>query len=208
MSDLIFYTNPMSRGQMVRWMLEETGAAYDTEILQYGTTMKAPAYLAINPMGKVPAITHKGVVVTEVAAILAYLADVFPEKNLAPAQSERGAYYRWLFFGAGPIEAAVTAKALGFEPAPEQKASAGFGDLADVLDTLEALVSDREYIAADHFTAADLYIGAELDFGMNFNTIEKRDAFVAYRDRVTDRDAYRRAKQIDNALIAQQQQQQ
>lgn len=208
MSDLTFYTNPMSRGQMVRWVLEETGAPYETEILQYGTTMKAPEYIAINPMGKVPAIKHKGVVVTEVAAILAHLADAFQENNLAPALGERGAYYRWLFFGAGPVESAITAKALGFEPAPEQKAMAGFGEMADVLNTLEALVSDREFIAADHFTAADLYIGAELDFGMSFNTIEKRDAFVAYRDRVTDRDAYRRAKDIDNALIAQQQQQQ
>lgn len=208
MSDLTFYTNPMSRGQMVRWMLEETGAPYETEILQYGTTMKAPEYLAINPMGKVPAIKHKGVVVTEVAAILAHLADAFPENNLAPTLGERGAYYRWLFFGAGPVESAITAKALGFEPAPEQKAMAGFGEMADVLNTLEALVSDHEFIAANHFTAADLYIGAELDFGMSFNTIEKRDAFVAYRDRVTDLDAYRRAKDIDNALIAQQQQQQ
>lgn len=208
MSDLIFYSNPMSRGQMVRWMLEETGTDYQTHLLDYGTTMKAPAYLTINPMGKVPAIKHGDTVVTEVAAILAYLADAFPEKKLAPEIGARGAYYRWLFFGAGPVESAITARALGFEPKPEQMGMAGFGNMEAVLGTLEQLLTEREYIAADHFTAADLYIGAELDFGMTFKTIEPRPAFVDYRDRMTDREAYRKAKAIDTQLIAQQQQQQ
>ena len=106
--ELVFYTHPMSRGRIVRWMLEEIGQPYRTELLEYGTTMKAPAYLAVNPMGKVPAIRHGDTVVTEAAAICAYLADAFPEARLAPPPGDRrrGPYYRWLFFGAGPLEAA------------------------------------------------------------------------------------------------------
>ena len=127
--DLVFYTNPMSRGRIVRWMLEEVGQPYRTEILDYENGMKGPAYLAVNPMGKVPAIKHGDTVVTEGAAICAYLADAFPEAGLAPALAKRGDYYRWLFFAAGPIEAAVTAKSLGFEPKPEQRRMAGFGSL-------------------------------------------------------------------------------
>ena len=118
MSDeLVFYTHPMSRARIVRWMLEEVGEPYETKILEFGHSMKAPDYLAINPMGKVPAIRHGDTVVTEAAAICAYLADAFPEAGLAPPPTsrERGPYYRWLFFAAGPLEPAVTDKALGFE---------------------------------------------------------------------------------------------
>ncbi|HRE36661.1 MAG TPA: glutathione S-transferase, partial [Sphingopyxis terrae] len=106
--DLIFYTNPMSRGQIVRWMLEEVGAPYQTQILGYDDSMKGADYLAINPMGKVPAIVHRGKVVTECAAICAYLADAFPDAGLAPPLEARADYYRWLFFAAGPLETAVT----------------------------------------------------------------------------------------------------
>src|SRR6202007_3460787 len=106
--DLVFYTHPMSRGRIVRWMLEEVGQPYRTVILDYATTLKGPEYLAINPMGKVPAIKHGDVVVTEAAAICAYLADAFPQAGLAPPAGEGGAYYRWLFFGAVPVAAAGT----------------------------------------------------------------------------------------------------
>ena len=108
MTDLTFYTNPMSRGQTVRWMLEEFGEPYETEILQYGTTMKPEPYLSINPMGKVPAVRHGGKVVTEVAAICAYLADAFPAAGLAPPVADRADYYRFLFFAAGPLEQAFS----------------------------------------------------------------------------------------------------
>jgi len=106
--ELVFYTHPMSRGRIVRWMLEEVGQPYQTELLDFATTMRAPAYLAINPMGKVPALRHGEIVVTEAAAICAYLADAFPEAGLAPPPGDkrRGAYYRWLFFAAGPLDAA------------------------------------------------------------------------------------------------------
>src|SRR4051812_50228124 len=125
--ELVFYTHPMSRGRIVRWMLEEVGQPYRTELLDYGTTMKGPEYLAINPMGKVPALRHGDTVVTETAAICAYLADVFPEAGLAPPSGDRlrGPYYRWLVFGAGPLGAAWTKKGLRFEVPPERQALAG-----------------------------------------------------------------------------------
>jgi glutathione S-transferase len=199
LQDLVFYTNPMSRGRIVRWMLEEVGAPYRAELLDFGTTMKAPAYLAINPMGKVPAIRHGNTVVTEVAAICAYLADAFPKAGLAPPPTERGAYYRWLFFAAGPLEAAVTNRSLKFEPPAERERMVGYGNYAAVMDTLEKAVSGRAYIAGNRFSAADLYIGSHIGYGLQFETIEKRPSFAEYLARVTDREAYRRAKALDDA---------
>jgi glutathione S-transferase len=200
--ELVFYTNPMSRGRIVRWMLEEVGQPYRTELLDYGTTMKAPAYLSVNPMGKVPAIRHGDTVVTEAAAILAYLADAFPEAKLAPPSGShlRGPYYRWLFFGAGPIEAAAMAKAFGFTVPEERKGQVGFGSMEDVVKTLEHAVS-AGYLVGDGFTAADLYIGSHLGWGMQFGTIEKRPAFERYVGRLMVRPAAERAREIDDALM-------
>src|SRR5271167_3708655 len=157
--ELIFYTHPMSRGRIVRWMLEEIGRPYRTELLDYGTTMKAPAYLSINPMGKVPAIRHGDTVVTEAAAICAYLADAFPEARLAPPPNDRlrGSYYRWLFFAAGPIEAAATNKAFGFIVPNERKGAVGYGSYEDVISTIENALAQSEYLVGKNFTAADLY---------------------------------------------------
>ena len=204
-NELVFYTNPMSRGRIVRWMLEEVGAPYRTEILDYASTLKAPAYLAINPMGKIPAITHGGAVVTEGAAICAYLADAFPEAGLAPPTSDRADYYRWLFFAAGPVEAAVTAKSLGFEPKPEQERMAGFGSLAHVVDALELAVTGRDFIAGGKFSAADVYVGSQIGWGMQFGSIEKRPAFETYWGKLFERPAAVRARQIDDALLPAQQ---
>ena len=162
--DLVFYTNPMSRGRIARWMLEEVGHPYHTELLDYATSMKSPAYLAINPMGKVPALRHGATVVTEAAAICAYLADAFPAAGLAPPPGSpaRGAYYRWLFFGAGPLEAAVTNKAMGFVVPEDRRAMAGYGSLDDVTETIEGALSKSDYLVGSSFTAADLYVGAQL----------------------------------------------
>ena len=204
MSDeLVFYTNPMSRGRIVRWMLEEVGQPYRTELLDYGTTMKAPAYLAINPMGKVPALRHGDTVVTEAAAICAYLADAFPRAGLAPASGsrERGAYYRWLFFGAGPVESAVTNKAMGFQIPPDRAAASGYGSLDAVLGALEGALSRGDYLVGDRFSAADLYVGSQLGWGMQFGTIEKRPAFERYVARINQRPAAIRAREIDDALM-------
>jgi glutathione S-transferase len=203
--ELIFYTNPMSRGQIVRWMLEEVGAPYEPRILDYGTTMKDAAYLAINPMGKVPAIVHDGRVVTECAAICAYLADAFPAAGLAPAPADRADYYRWLFFTAGPVEQAITSKHFGLEPEGEQQRMAGFGSLAMALDALETAVAGKPYVAGNRFSAADVYVGSQLDWGLQFGTIPSRPAFEAYVAPLRTRAAYQRAKAIDNALIAEMQ---
>jgi glutathione S-transferase len=202
--ELVFYTNPMSRGRIARWMLEEVGQPYRTEVLDYGTTMKAPDYLAINPMGKVPAIRHGDTVVTEGAAICAYLADAFPQAGLAPppGHRQRGPYYRWLFFAAGPVEAAATNKALGFAVPEGRQRMMGYGSYADAMNVLEGAVSHGDYVAGDSFTAADVYLGAHLGFGMQFGTIEKRPAFERYWNRISSRPAALRAKAIDDAQTA------
>lgn len=199
--DLVFYTNPMSRGRIARWMLEETGVDYTTEILEFGTTIKDAPYLGINPMGKVPAIRHGDTIVTECAAICAYLADAFPQAGLAPPTTQRGLYYRWMFFAAGPLEAAVTNRSLGFEVPAEKTRMAGYGTYADVMDTLEKAVSANAFIAGDRFSAADVYVGSHIAWGLNFGSIDKRPAFVDYFGRVSDRDAYRRAGDLDNAAM-------
>lgn len=204
--DLILYTNPQSRGRIARWMLEEIAQPYRVEVLDYATTMKAPAYLAINPMGKVPALRHGAAVVTETPAICAYLADAFPQAGLAPPPGDRlrAPYYRWLFFAAGPAEAAVSNKAMGFVVSPERERMMGYGRLDLVLDTLESAVSHSNYLAGDTFTAADLYVGSHLGFGMMFGMIEKRPAFERYWQKLSARPAALRAKELDDALAASQ----
>jgi len=200
--ELILYTNPMSRGRIARWMLEEVGQPYRVEVLDYATSMKAPAYLAINPMGKVPALRHGDVVVTETAAICAYLADAFPQAKLAPPPGDRrrGPYYRWLFFTAGPVEAAISNKALGFVVPQERERMMGYGRIEHVMSALETALSHSDYLAGDDFTAADLYVGSALGFGMMFGTIEKRPVFERYWQRLSARPASKRAKELDDAL--------
>jgi glutathione S-transferase len=169
--------------------------------MHYGPAMKSAGYRAINPMGKVPALKHGDTIVTECAAICAYLADAFPEAGLAPPLAQRGAYYRWLFFAAGPLETAVMNRALGFEVPAEREEMAGHGNYATVMDALEKGVSGSDYIAGSAFTAADVYVGSQVGWGLQFGTIEERPAFQAYWQRVSDRDAYRRANDIDDALM-------
>lgn len=201
MAELTFYTNPMSRGRIVRWMLEEVGAPYETVLLEYAASMKAPEFLAINPMGKVPAIVHYGRVVTEVAACCAYLAEAFPEAGLAPTADERADYFRWLFFAAGPVEAAVTERTLGVEITPDKEMMVGYGNYDRMVDVLEHAVSAHPYIAGDRFTAADVYVGSQVGWGVQFGTLPKRDAFDAYLGRIMGRDAAVRAREIDDALM-------
>ncbi|RUM25571.1 glutathione S-transferase family protein [Rhizobium vallis] len=196
--ELVFYTNPMSRSRIARWMLEEIGQPYRTELLTFGDTMKAPEYLRVNPMGKVPAIRHGDTVVTECAAICAYLADTFPERGLSPRPEERAAYYRWMFFAAGPLESAVTMKALGFEIPAERLRMAGCGSFSDVMNTLEMAVSGSTYVAGERFTAADVYVGAHIGWGLSFGSIEKRQAFIDYFGRISEREACKRAKALDD----------
>jgi|SRR6478672_1589617 len=200
MADLIFYTNPQSRGRIVRWMLEELGQPYETEIIGYDQ-MKSERYLAVNPMGKVPAIRHREHVVTEGAAICAYLADVFPQADLGPRADEKADYYRWLFYAAGPAEAAVSNQAMGWVPTPERERMFGYGNFDRVVSVLDALFSQRDYVCGNRFTAADVYVGSQIMFPLQFGMLPERDNFLRYRDRLQARDAYKRATAIDEKLI-------
>ena len=201
MGQLTLYTNPMSRGRIARWMLEEVGADYDTEIIAYDR-MKDPAYLAVNPMGKVPALGHHGRIVTECAAICAYLADAFPEAGLGPSDEERADYYRWLFYAAGPVEQAVTNHYAKWDPAPEQGRMFGYGSYDTVVAVLDELLSSREYVCGDRFTAADVYVGSAIMWGTMFGTLPKKDSFAAYAQRLAGREAHKRATAKDDEAQA------
>jgi glutathione S-transferase len=205
MSKIDFYTNPMSRGQIARWALHEAGADYEQHLLDYGTTMKSPEYLAINPMGKVPAIVHDGKAVTECAAICAYLADAFPSAGLQPTADERADYYRWMFFAAGPVESAITNRHLKWEPTAEQERMAGYGNYDQAVRALEGALSGKNYICGDRFTAADIYVGSQVDWGLQFGTLPTSPTFNAYAERLRERPAYKASKAIDGALIAEAQ---
>ena len=199
MDKLTLYTHPMSRGRTARWMLEELGQPYETVWLDYGTTMKAPAYLAINPMGKVPCLTHGDRVVTEAAAICAYLADTFPEAGLS--SPDRANYFRWLFFAAGPIEAALVNTALKVEVPPERRGMVGYGSLPEALAALRSHLAARDYVAGDRFSAADVYVGSSLGWAMRFGLIADAPELAAYVARVTDRPACQRARALDDAAL-------
>ncbi|GAA0199454.1 glutathione S-transferase family protein [Kangiella japonica] len=200
-SSLVFYTNPQSRGQIARWALEEAGAEYRQKILEYGAPMKTVEFIAINPMGKVPAIVHNGKVVTECAAICAYLADAFPEKGLAPSIDNRAEYYRWLFFSAGPLESAIVNRSLGVDVKDEQERMVGYGNYNLVLDVLSQKLQSSPYIAGERFTAADIYVGSHVLWGLHFGSLDERPGFKEYAARVSERSAYKAAKDLDEQLI-------
>lgn len=204
MTELTFYTNPMSRGQIVRWALHEAGAEYEQVLLDYDTTMKGEEYLAINPMGKVPAIKHGEAVVTECAAICAYLADSFPEAGLAPAADERADYYRWMFFAAGPLEQAIIDRQFGLSPTADQERMAGYGNYDRTIETLSSHFADHDFVCGDRFTMADVYVGSHAVWGMEFGSITETENLKAYAARVSERDAYKAAKAIDAALLPEQ----
>jgi glutathione S-transferase len=202
MADVILYTNPMSRGRIARWMLEEVGVAYDVQMLAFGGTMKDAGYLGVNPMGKVPSIVHDGRIVTECAAICAYLADAFPSAGLGPTDAERADYYRWMFFAAGPLEQALVNRSMGVVPTAQQEMMVGYGNYDHVVATLERAVAAHPYITGNRFTAADVYVGSHVMWGLQFASLPKLDAFVAYVDRLADRPAHVRASALDDAAMA------
>ncbi|MGP9800648.1 glutathione S-transferase family protein [Rheinheimera sp. NSM] len=205
MKPLTLYTNPQSRGRIIRWMLEELDVPYSVKVLQYGPQMKTADFLALNPMGKVPVITHGDVVVTEAAAICAYLADQFADKQLAPAPDspERASYYRWLFFAAGPLEMATSAKAFDWRIDTDNAAAVGAGLYADTLNALETALTRGPYICGEQFTAADVYVGSHIEWGMMFETLEPRPAFTRYVQRLQARKAAIKANELDDALLKQ-----
>lgn len=199
--DLIFYTNPMSRGRIVRWLLEEIGEPYQTEVVFYGEPMKSGGYRAINPMGKVPALRHGDQIVTETAAICAYLADAFPQAGLAPPLAQRGSYYRWMFFVAGPLEAAVANKVLGVEVPDGKRGFVGYGSFDEAEAAIRQAVAGDAHVLGDQFTALDVYLGGQIGFGMQFGTLTRHPEFEAYFARLSARPAYQRANEIDDALM-------
>ncbi|MEZ4741128.1 MAG: glutathione S-transferase family protein [Bdellovibrionota bacterium] len=198
--ELIFYTNPQSRSRIVRWMLEEMGVDYKVEVIGYGEPMKSEPYISINPMGKVPSVVHNGKIVTECAAICAYLADAFPEVGLAPMITDRASYYRWLFFAAGPLESAITNRNLGFEVPNDKQRMAGYGSYDLAINTLAKAVSEASYIAGDVFTAADVYVGSHVGWGLQFKTLPERKEFIEYFEKLNQRPAYIRATKLDDGL--------
>jgi len=195
---IVFFHNPMSRGRIVHWMLEEVGAPYDTKILSFDKgEHKAPEFLALNPMGKIPTIVHRGVVVTEAAAICAYLADAFPDAGLAPRVDDprRGTYLRWLFFGAGCVEPALIDKMFA-RPPVDRPAALGYGSYEATLNALEQAVAPG-WILGAQFSAADVYIGSAINWGLMTKGLEPRPAFQQYAARCAERPALQRVMAAD-----------
>ncbi len=200
---LTLYTNPMSRGQIAHWMMEELGEVYETVWLEFGKDgTKRADYLAVNPMGKVPSVVHDKQIITEAAAICLYLAEAFPNAKLLPPPDRRADYYRWTLFAAGPVEHAVTARALGWN-APDRSAMIGFGSFDDTIAVLSRHLEKNYYVCGDQFTAADVYVGSSVEWGLLFNTIPSSPLLVAYAERVGSRPARVRAKAINDEKMAQ-----
>jgi glutathione S-transferase len=197
MSDeIIFYTNPMSRGRIAHWMLEEVGVPYRIELIDLDRgAQKRPEFLALNPMGKVPTIVHRGVVVSEAAAVCAYLADAFPKAGLAPALDDprRGTYLRWLFFAAACGEPALTDKSSPRNNPPPSR-SLGYGSYDDTLNGLERAIEPGPYILGEKFSAADVYVGSLIAWGLMVESLEPRASFRAYADRLGKRPAMQRVE--------------
>lgn len=205
MAGITFFHNPMSRGQIAHWALREAGADFTTVIVDWPA--KPKALLDANPMGKLPTIVHHAPggdrVVTEAAAICHYLAEVHPGSGLLPGETEKADYFRWLFFAAGPVEQAITAKSFGFEPTGEQEGMAGFGSFERCVDALDGWLGSHDHVCGDRFTMADVYVGSTVDWGLAFGTLPQRPSFQAYAGRIRERAAYKAAKSIDNAAIEQ-----
>ena len=200
---LEFWTNKMSRGLIAHWMLEELGQPYETHWLEWGPTgHKSPEFLKVNPMGKVPAIRHDGRVVTEAAAICLYLADAFPDAGLKPSADKLADYYRWTLFCAGPVEQAVSVKAMGWDVPPEREGTLGFGAFDHAINALDGHLQNSAYVCGDTFTAADVYVGSTVIWGLDFKSIcepGERPALDAYADRLRPRAAYQRVNEISAA---------
>jgi glutathione S-transferase len=193
--EIVLYYNPQSRARIAHWMLEETGAPYRIELIHFDKGQhKTPEFLAINPMGKLPTMIHRGTVVTEAAAICAYLADAFPAVGLAPAVNDpaRGTYLRWLFFGAGCVEPAMIDRMFS-RPAPDRPGVMGYGSYGDVLGALEKAITPGPFILGQKFSAADLYVASQIGWGLMVKSIEPRPTLVAYSERCNQRPAAKRA---------------
>lgn len=190
---ITFYHNPMSRGRIVHWMLEEVGADYEAKILNWETNdHKKPEYLAVNPMGKIPAIVHRGVTVTETAAICLYLADAFPQASMAPALNDpaRGTYYRWMLFAASCLEySVIDRKNPRATPVPTGRI--GYGTYEETMSAVEQAVKNG-FILGERFSAADVYLSSSLGWSLYNKEIDPKPVFTEYVARCSDRPAYKR----------------
>ncbi len=203
--EVVFYSSPMSRGRIVHWMLEEVGATYRYEVVNLETRdQKKPEYLALNPMGKVPTIVHRGAVVTECGAICAYLADAFPAARLAPPTDSpaRGTYYRWLFFGGSCFEPAFIDRMLSRPPA-SRPGAVGYGSYEDTIATLVRALSPGPHILGREFSAADVYVASQVAFGMMMKALEPLPVFQEYTSRLQQRPAYKRFMEKSEQIATQ-----
>jgi glutathione S-transferase len=203
MASYTFFFNPMSRAQIARWALHEVNADYDPVFVDWKA--KPQALLDANPMGKLPTIIHHtpagDLVVSEAAAVCHYLAEA-ERSDLLPTAAERASYYRWLFFAAGPLEASVTANAMGWKVPDGREGMAGFGTFDRTLDALDQWLSTNDFATGKRFTMADVYLGSQVDWGLMFKSMPERPSFLAYAERVRSRPAYAAAKAIDMGLYA------
>ncbi len=205
MTDFVLFHNPMSRARIAHWMLEEVGARYNVRLLNFEKAEhKAPEFLAVNPMGKLPTLLHGDTVITEAAAICAYLADAFPAAGLAPlpASHERGSYLRWLFFAAGCVEPAIVDRMMT-RPEVERRSALGYGSYDDVFRTLRGVLDNDGFLLGDRFTAADLYLGSQLGFGTLVGAVEPSPWLTAYVMRCQDRPAFKRSEAQGAAMVQQ-----
>jgi glutathione S-transferase len=205
MAKLMLYHASPSRSSVVLWMLEELGEPYDIHLLSLQKEEnRKPDYLAINPMGKVPALRHGDTVITELAAICTYLADEFPgaKLNVPIGTPRRGTYLKWLFFGPGCLEAAVIDRASPRKEEP-RRAMLGYGDFDTTMNVLAAAVATGPWLMGEQFTAADVVLGANVRWGMMFKMIPERPEFTAYAARIAARPAAQRADAKDKEFAAQ-----
>ncbi|HZP68969.1 MAG TPA: glutathione S-transferase family protein [Pseudolabrys sp.] len=205
MANITLYHAAPSRSSIVLWMLEEIGEPYDIRLLKLseGDNLK-PDYLAINPMGKVPALRHRDTIITEVAAICTYLADEFQQKklNIPIGDPRRGVYLKWLFFGPGCLEPAVIDRAAPRKE-PARRAMLGYGDFDTTMNVLAEAVKKGPWLMGDQFTAADVVIGSNIRWGTIFKLIPERKEFLDYSARIAARPAAQRADDKDKELSAQ-----
>ncbi len=206
MSTMQLYTHPHSRGVTVSWMLEECQADYQAIPLQFRTDMKQAEYLKLNPAGKVPTLVHDGVIITETAAIVAYLADLYADKQLAPAVAtvQRGEYYKWLFIICNQFEPALTDQKYQTEVTDEMRFSLGYPELDVLIKQVTEHLSQNRYLLGEQFSAADLLLVALLAWGAVYDKIfQLDDTLQAYLDRAIARPAYLHTQQLNDGYLQQ-----
>ena len=192
MAGYTFFHNPQSRSSIAHWAFLEAGV--EPDIVHVPFDDKPAALMQANAMGKIPTIVHHldsgDVVVSEGPAICHYLAEM-DAPDLLPRHDEKGAYFRWLFFASGPLEAAITNRSMGWDVPEERKPMVGYGDYDRTMDALDGWLAGHDYVAGDRFTMAGVYVGAQVGWGLAFGTMPKKASFEAYMSRIAPREAFK-----------------